>query len=440
MFRLSREAKIGVFVGVTLAILAVFIFVVGDLSRLFRRPGYPLVTSFESALGVEPHTVVRLAGVKIGYVKNIRLVGHRALITLSIFPEVKVPRGSKASLASLGLLGEKYIEIFPGREPGAYNPNEELPSLPSVSFDQLGLLLVSLGDEIKELSHSLRGVVGPEERENLSMTLGNLAAVSQEMKLFLEASRPEIQSGVLNFSQATSELGKEGRELVRQLQEATAKLEQWLEENSQVVSETLENFQGLSQKLGQTLDRLNNLLERLEKGEGTAGRILRDPELYEQAKRAVEQVSTWSAKARELEAGPGLRADYLPAADKIRGQVTFTLWPKGKESGTLLAFSVVRDPRSSGFLYSLEGGLRVGRVWGKAGFIESEFGAGVEVEAIRERVYLGIEAFALSRDPGPNWRLLARFHLADNFYLVFGADDLGWAKRRSLIFGFGVGR
>lgn len=439
MFRLSREAKIGVFVGFTLLILAVFILVVGDMARLFRRPGYPLVTSFESALGVEPHTVVRMAGVKIGYVKNIRLVEHRALITLSIFPEVQVPRGSKASLASLGLLGEKYIEIFPGKEPGAYNPNEELPSLPSVSFDHLGLLLVSLGDEIKELSYSLRRMVGPEERESLSVTLNNLAAVSREIKFFLESSRPGMESGVLNFSRVTSELGKEGRELSHQLQALTAKLERWLEENSRALNDTLEDFQDLSQKLGQTLRRIDNLLEHLEKGEGTAGRLLHEPELYEQAKRVVEQVSTWSDKASQLRAEPGLRADYLPAEGKIRGQLSFTLSPKGKESRTLLSFSIVRDARSSGFLYSLEGGLRIGRVLGKAGFIESEFGGGLEVEAVRQRVYLGIETFALSRGAGPNWRILSRFHLADNIYFVFGVDDLGWSKRRSLLFGFGAG-
>ncbi len=282
MIKLSREAKIGLFLGVTLLILAVFIFVVGDMSRLFRRPGYPLLTSFDSALGLETNTVVRMAGVKIGYVKNIRLVKHRALITMSIFPSVEVPRGSKAALASIGLLGEKYIEIFPGTEPGVCQPGEELPSLPSISFDQLGLLLVSIGEEIKQMSSSLRSLLGEKEREKLSVTLDNLESISQELRHLLEESGTDMKAGIANFSEGAAEIKNETKAISSQIREVASSVNHFLQTSREDLKESLERLQALSDQLNDTLASIERILGRLEKGEGTAGRLLNDPGLYEE--------------------------------------------------------------------------------------------------------------------------------------------------------------
>ncbi len=106
---MKRELKIGIFISIALLIVAVAVFVVGDLSVLFRKPGYSLYVSFDTAAGLEKRAVVRMVGVKIGYVKDIRLKGSRASILLIINSGIEVPQGSKATLASLGLLGEKHM-------------------------------------------------------------------------------------------------------------------------------------------------------------------------------------------------------------------------------------------------------------------------------------------------------------------------------------------
>jgi len=439
MVRLSREAKIGLFLGVTLFILATFIFVIGDMSRLFRRPGYPLLTSFDSALGLEPHTVVRMAGVKIGYVKNIRLVKNKALITMDIFPSVAVPRGSKAALASLGLLGEKYIEVFPSTEVSAYEPGEELPSLPSVSFDQLGLLLVSIGDEIKAVSQSLQTLLGPKEKENISLTLENLASVSEELRHFLATSKPEIQDGVANFSRATTRISEEVKNLSARLQEVASSLEQFLEANQDEVKENLSRLGELTQQISRTSEALNRILERLEKGQGTAGRLLQDPELYEKTEEAVAQVAAVAEKVRAVSWNPALRMDYLFSPAQWRGQFSLALWPQGKEGNTLLSLGLVRDPRQEGFLWNLQAGAKIGRWAARAGLFESEWGVALGAEAVTKRLFFTLEGFAFNRSHGPKWRLYSRYQFSRNFYLILGVDDFGVTKQRSLILGFGAG-
>lgn len=440
MWTLSREAKIGLFLGITLLILALFIFVVGDLSRLFKPTGYPLRCSFDSALGIEKHTVIRLAGVKIGYVKDIQLVENRAQVTMNIYPAVKIPRDSKAYLASLGLLGERYIEILPGKEKVAFLPGEEMPSLPSVSFDQLGLLLVSIGEEIKEVSSTLRRFLGPEEKEKLSLVLDNLASIGQEMQSLLESSRPQIEKGVAGFSRTSDELGSEIKRLSLKLQEVASSLEEFIEINRDEIQKTLTTFSELSEKLKNTAENFDLLVNRLEKGEGTMGRLLHDPDLYDQAQKTISQASTLTEKLTAINFEPDIKADYLVSPRKIRGGLSLSLWPGGKENQSFFTFGLVRDPNQDGFLWNFQGGLKIGTFRGRAGIIESELGVGIDAGPVVNRLFLSVEGFDFNRSQGPRWRLFSRYELFRNFYFTLGVDDLGVRSKRSLLLGFGARR
>jgi phospholipid/cholesterol/gamma-HCH transport system substrate-binding protein len=438
MRKLSREARIGLFLGVTLLILAIFIFVIGDLSRLFKPGGYPLRCSFDSALGLEKHTAVRLAGVKIGLVKDIQLVENRALITLNIYPGIKIPRDSKAYLASVGLLGERYVEILPGREKIACQPGEEIASLPSVSFDQLGLLLTSLGEEIKELSISLRRLMGPQEKENWSLLLANLAEVSQEMNSLIKSSGPELKRGVTNFSRTTAEAGTEIQRLGERLREVSLSLEEFIEVNRDELQSTLVSLRELSDKLKGAAANLEALLERLEKGEGTLGKLLQESDLYDQTRRVASRASDLSEKLARTMLQPDFRADYLASPQKVRGEFSFSLWPGGKERHHFFSFGLVRDPDQSGFLLNLQGGLRYGIFQARAGIMESELGAGVEAGPFLHGLFFSLEGFAFNRSEGPRLRFFSRYQFSGNFYFTLGVDDFGVSQRRSLLFGFGV--
>ena len=153
---IRQEIKIGLFLAVGLTILAAFIFVVGDLSTLFEKKGYILYTHFNTVAGLEKKTLVRVAGVKVGTVEDITLKGSRAEVAMNINSELEISRDSKATLASLGLLGEKYIEISPGVEEDIVQPGGTIGSLPPISFDQLGIILSSVGDDIKSTSKAMR--------------------------------------------------------------------------------------------------------------------------------------------------------------------------------------------------------------------------------------------------------------------------------------------
>lgn len=87
-------------------------------TALSESQGYELHASFRSAEGVRSGTEVRLAGVKIGTVTELRLdpLTFRAQLTISVANGLELPADSSIQVASEGILGGTFVEILPGGE------------------------------------------------------------------------------------------------------------------------------------------------------------------------------------------------------------------------------------------------------------------------------------------------------------------------------------
>jgi len=115
----SLEFKVGIFVFVGLVILCWFIFRIGDVK--LTASGYYLRVKFGFANGIKIGAPVRVAGVDKGEVKEIKLThstdGKPAVfIRIWVDGDTQIPFNSRAWVNTLGLLGEKYLEIIPGED------------------------------------------------------------------------------------------------------------------------------------------------------------------------------------------------------------------------------------------------------------------------------------------------------------------------------------
>lgn len=434
---MKREFKIGVFIALALLILALFIFIVGDLSVIFEKTGYILYARFDSVAGLEKRAVVRIAGVKAGYVKEIRLKGHQAHVVMSLDPEVRVPLDSKATLAALGLLGEKYIEILPGESQQYCKPRETIEGLPPVSFDQIGTLLLSIGEEVKEVGEGLRGMIGGEEsRESFRDTLENLSALTTDLRMILGENREEISRSLHRPSEAIGKFEQRMEEVSQNLDELISLVRETVQENREEIRLNLKSIKELIKKTEESLRLLNESLEKINKGEGTLGRLIHQPELYEQAQEAVDDVQEMVRTFSGMRFSLGLRADYYGESQLLKPAFTFCVWPDG---GKFLLAQVIRDPWLERFTYSAQAGVRWRAISPRVGIVESKFGAGVDAYVLQDRVRLTIEGFDFNRHPRPQMRLWTRYAVSKYIYILLGIDDFALSSKREVFFGLGLG-
>jgi phospholipid/cholesterol/gamma-HCH transport system substrate-binding protein len=432
---MKRELRIGIFVGAALLVMAAFIFIVGDMSVLFRKAGYAVTVDFDSAGGLEKQSVVKMSGVKIGYIEDIKLIKRKARITLSIFAGVEIPKDSKAAAASLGLLGEKYLDIIPGDAAENCKPGDALAAATSFGFDQIGGLLQSVGTQVKEAGQAVKDALGPETRANLNRTIENLASLSGELKDLVGQNQSGVRTAVDEASRAFRNLNQKVDEAAAGLNDTVRLLKDIAAENRENVKLDLEGIKSLIRKIEETLKILNESLEKVTKGDGSIGKLVRDPGLYDKAERAVESLGAVGRSVASLRVLFDARAEDLTKSGLVRPSFSLGL------AVTPRAFfeaGLVRDPWKDEFAFSLLGGYRLGNFAPRFGFIESQFGVSLDYYAFGDAWMVRAEGFDFNRPDRPRFRLSTRFSPWKSLYFVLGADELALASRREIFFGLGV--
>lgn len=110
------ETFVGLFLIAAIAALIGLAFKVSGLTSFFTREGYNVTAQFDDIGQLKVRAAVKIGGVKIGEVSNIRLdpTSYRAVVTFHINSDVKdIPDDSSVAILTAGLLGDNYVEISP---------------------------------------------------------------------------------------------------------------------------------------------------------------------------------------------------------------------------------------------------------------------------------------------------------------------------------------
>ena len=164
------EFKVGIFVFIGLIILIIFVLMIGDF-RLINI-GYNFKIKFKFANGVKASSPVRFAGVDVGEVKEIKCLlipaQNKSIVKINCWVknDIKIPRDSHVWVNTLGLLGEKYIEVMPGEDyTNALVANENLTGVDPVPMQEVTELA-------KKIATNLDGIIA--KIRNKEGTIGKL--------------------------------------------------------------------------------------------------------------------------------------------------------------------------------------------------------------------------------------------------------------------------
>jgi phospholipid/cholesterol/gamma-HCH transport system substrate-binding protein len=159
------ELKVGVFILIGVAILFIIVFSIGDIN--LSKTGYNIKVIFNFASGIGPSAPVRLAGVGVGQVQGIHIIHDakdnktKAELTAWINDNIKIEEDAVVTINTLGLLGEKYLEIFPGT-PGstAVKPNGTIIGKDPVPMEKVTENLASLSESVKAIVDKIKSGEG----------------------------------------------------------------------------------------------------------------------------------------------------------------------------------------------------------------------------------------------------------------------------------------
>jgi phospholipid/cholesterol/gamma-HCH transport system substrate-binding protein len=304
-----RPARSELAVGITiLASLAVFL---GTTLRLggcsfVERPGAHIAARFDDAAGVEARSPVLIAGVRVGEVERVELEAGRARLVLRIDPgRAEVPIDSTVAIRSRGLLGERVVEIVPGGSDHLAASGDTLTrTLEAPDLDRLLDSLALVSEDIREVTRSLRLVLGgPEGEENLAGMVDDLRAVSRGVRALVEENDERLANVMLNLESFSSDLARIS------------------EDNGQTLSDLLQNFAQTSVRMQEAVESLAVVSARVERGEGTLGKLVSDEKLYAEARASLEDLRL---ALREVRRAAEEAQEQLPVT--VLGSVVGTLF------------------------------------------------------------------------------------------------------------------
>ncbi|MGD2294238.1 MAG: MlaD family protein [Candidatus Aminicenantes bacterium] len=433
----KQKVKVGAFFTVVLLIFALFILFVGDVGLFLKKKGYPLYVTFDTVIGLAKRSYVRMAGMKVGYVKDIRLKGNRPEVEIMMNPSVEIPIGSKATLATAGLIGERYVEIVPGEEEIVFQPGDSIPPATSVGIEQLGNMLLSVGEEVRNIGESIKTILGEEEKgANVKDILKDFSVFASDLREFLSENKQEIGKGIERSSQAVTKFDKKVEVIAADLEEFVATLKDLVDENRESVKLNLDRIKELIEKTEESLNLLNESLEKINRGEGTLGKLIKEPDLYQRADETIGDLEKIISPLASLKARIGLRTEYFSQSKVLKHVFSLDLWPAGN---TYFLGQAVYDPWQDRFTVSAQGGLRWGPFVPRIGILESKVGAGLDIYTLGDRLRVSLEGVDFNRKTSPRFRAWTRYAATKHLYFILGVEDFTLAAHREFYLGLELG-
>jgi phospholipid/cholesterol/gamma-HCH transport system substrate-binding protein len=137
---MNRNAVETIMGAVVLVVAAVFLFFAYTTTQVHAVGGYTLTAQFDKVDGLRDGSDVKISGIKVGSVVSQTLDPKTffATLTMSMDPAIKLPVDSVATIASPGLLGDKFLSIEPGNE------DQTIPPGGRITHTQSGMSLESL--------------------------------------------------------------------------------------------------------------------------------------------------------------------------------------------------------------------------------------------------------------------------------------------------------
>ena len=479
---ISTEAKVGLLVLLAMFILAFLTFRSGKYT-FDQGEGYHLKVTFRSVAGLDPKARVKVSGVDAGYVKEISLVHGYPELVLWIGNGIEIREDALARIRSLGLMGERYVEIEPGSPdvPLLKNGDRIRIGLETKDVDEMSEYLGTLAEELIQVARSFQRVFGTEEgqarlkqiivnmeemttgmnkmvmqnQREINRLVSNMADFTEDLSLLMSQNRDKLAGMIGDFSQFSADLADQGPKMMQDISDATQSLSALMDPNGYGVGATFKDFSDAAERLDFTLEQLSEVVERVNKGEGTVGKLFTDDRVYEDISGTLGGVRRMVSKAEAFSLHLGFRTEYLTEYEKSKSYFSLKFQPR---QGKYYMLEFVDDFReevtSRRVIYTdtnlvseeqeLEDKLRFnlllaqqfGPVLIKGGLMESTGGVGIDYYLLGENLSLGIEGWDFG-ETKPHLKLFAKAILKKHFIINLGWDDFANSQTQSFFAGAG---
>jgi phospholipid/cholesterol/gamma-HCH transport system substrate-binding protein len=242
---------------------------------------------------------VLISGLRVGQVSDLYFhpnMKGNILVTISLNTDFPIPANSVARIFSSDLMGSKAIEIVLGNSQLTAHSRDTLrTSIEASLMDEvnaqvapLKLRAESLLSSLDSLVFVVQAIFNDAARDNINSSLASISSTFRNIERTTSSidsaiieERVRIANILYHIEKVTASLNENSGDFTRIIQ------------NLATVSDSLVvvDFPGTLRKADASLAQLNQLLEKVNSGEGSIGMLLHNDTLYFELERTAEQMN-----------------------------------------------------------------------------------------------------------------------------------------------------
>lgn len=429
---MSVEAKVGAFTVGGLMLLGGAAAGLGDFS-LGGGDDYTLYAGFKQVVGLQQQSDVRLSGVLVGKVTKITPEGTGVTVTMSVNPDAKIPKQSKVSITSSGVMGEKFINFQPKVDNGEYLENGAyLYGTDEAGMDQMFDGLTKVMDKVEDLLEDVHAILGDDTFKKSVV----------EMSHNMEESSANVNKMTSTLAKVTADNEELFNDMVRQMNSAVAGMNQTMA-NVEHMTANIDKFAGDPQtveELKTTLDNIAKTSSSVANMADNMNKFAGDPKVAEDLKATVSNARSITERADKMlgkvegTADKFSKIDVTPSVDilysgkKHDWNANFNLDVTSDDTMLLLGAEDIGDHTR----LNLQGGKKFGTDFGaRGGIIAGKPGIGLDAY-VGSKWKFSAEAYDLNHG---RVRLKSQYKVADSTYLLGEWHSVNKKEDRAVYFG-----
>lgn len=283
------EIKVGVTVLVALAVLLWGVTWLKEFS--IQRKVRVWMVRFPQTGGLGASDEVQVNGIRKGAVESMKLVGDYVLVNLALASDVVLTRDSHVSIRNVGLMGEKVIAVDLRQSGQPYATRDTIEGIYEKGIPEV---MAAMGDAVgtvEALTRQLQTVADAMNKNgDFAGVMKNVRTTSEELKLAVAENRKALRSTLENF-QAASKTAKA----------LTTDREAELRKSLESFASAAEKMDRLATRVDSLRATIQSVTTKVDKGQGTLGKLVNDDKVYEEARGAVTELKALIA---DIKANP----------------------------------------------------------------------------------------------------------------------------------------
>ena len=489
--------RVGIVVALAVAAFGFGLYLIG--SDFGAQRTYQVYAVFDEATGLGVRSRVQIAGIPIGQVDRVDLDQQlsKAKVWLRVRRQFVLHRNATITKRSESILGDFLLDVGPGSpdQPVLQDGDEIRIVIRQPSMNDVFQSLNKIAGDIGDITGNLRKVLGGTEGEdNLRTLVSRLLRISEGIERIVNQSGAKLDATLANFQSFSGDLAHlsetESGDIVAILQntrDATREARDILKTIGQVVGsnqqqgefkDTVKSLKTNLAKLDASLTNVQEITDKINKGQGTVGHLINDDKLARNLDKASTQLTNLLGTPDQLKIEVNERSELMigspgggrfdpnvPNVLSLARDTAYNPWTKNYFGLRIIprpdkwyGLDIVDDPRgytrrvrtvnnaSCGattcfpnyptaidtittervLKFSVYIAKRYGPISGRFGILENTGGAGIKLHLANDSLTLSADAweFANPLKDRPRLKLYADYRFLNHLLLTFGVDDV----------------